>query len=174
MCAWLFVDLDGLMDGTRAYPEKERSIGQGDTVSWVDQGVPEDGVMAMTWLLAIRDNLCCLHHCRSTLWTRGEVRRFRLVLLRTVESHAQLWGARSTTQHHTAPRSTTQHHPASPLPCTQRGVIFNGSAWQETTTNHLYYQHPIIVEKASTQSVYPHLTFLSFLPILFHTLMIVY
>ena len=39
MSAWLFVDLDGLMDGTRAYPEKERSIGQGDTeLSWVDQG----------------------------------------------------------------------------------------------------------------------------------------
>ena len=41
MCDWLFVDLNGLMDGTRAYPEKERSIGQGNTE--LIKGYPDDG-----------------------------------------------------------------------------------------------------------------------------------
>ena len=51
-------------------------------------------------------------------------------------SPAQLWGG-------AAP-------PLSPLPCAQRGVIFNGSAWWETTKNYLYYQHPILAGVGET------------------------
>ena len=29
MCNWMFVDMGGLMDGTKEHPEKGRSIGQG-------------------------------------------------------------------------------------------------------------------------------------------------
>ena len=103
-------------------------------------------MLAMMEMLTIHVIRCCVH-CRSIeneypLCAQGRGERGGAALL--IVAHG-LSLSRALLL-----RNYEEQHLLSPLPCAQRGVIFNGSAWWETTKNYLYYQHPILAGVGET------------------------
>ena len=130
--------------------EGERSIGQELSSS---RGFPKrDGVLAMMEMLTIHVIRCCVH-CRSIeneypLCAQGRGERWEGRCCSPHSCARPLSLSRALLLRNYEESSTSSH--LSPLPCAQRGVIFNGSAWWETTKNYLYYQHPILAGVGET------------------------
>ena len=105
-------------------------------------------MLAMMEMLTIHVIRCCVH-CRSIeneypLCAQGREVRGEVLLL--IVAH----GLSLSLVHFSCATMRSSTSPLTSLPCAQRGVIFNGSAWWETTKNYLYYQHPILAGVGET------------------------
>ena len=172
MCDWLVVDIGGLMYGTRAYPEKRRSVGQGNTeLSWLR------GLRRMAWWQWLdcwgcwQYRICLVVSIiagmlyMTPLREQGEVMWCGEVL-------SSWWCARPLPLSLSPPAllcgelsATPQHHITSPLLTERCHIQFQ---WVFMVgKNNLHHQHHLC-SGSSTQSMHPHLTFLLFSPILFY------
>ena len=147
----------------RAYPEKGRSIGQGNTeLSWVDKGVPRDGVIGcwgcwqyrLSFVISIIVSL--LQMPPLCAQGRGDV----VVMRRWLSSWWGAWPLSLPLVHFscaTMRRAVPPHHTTYPW-----GVNFNGSARGKQQIITCMLNIILAAEKSVlyTKSMHPHLTFL--------------